>query len=102
MRTSPEEGLEDGGDVQLLEDWKEVTMSLPLEDNQKRRQTKIQEWTGKRARVEEEIPEDETIPEVRKIGKVIPKPTKRKRLTGKLTKKEQKRMKQAMEILVCC
>ena len=93
--------MEDGGDVQL-EDWKEVTMSLPLEDNQKRRQTSIQEWIGKKARMEEEIPEDENIPEVRKIGKVIPKPTKRKRLTGKLTKKEQKRMKQAMEILVCC
>ena len=39
--TSPEEGLKDGRDVQLLEDWKEVTM--PLEDNQRKRQTSIQE-----------------------------------------------------------
>ena len=89
---SQEEGLKDGGDVQLLEDWKEVTM--PMEDNQRKGQTSIQECTGKRARVEESIQEDDNIPEVRKIGNIIPKPTKSRRQTGKLNKKEQKRMKQ--------
>ena len=42
--------------------------------------------------MEENIQEDDNIPEVRKTGNIIPKQTKRK--TGKLTKKEQKKMKQ--------
>ena len=42
--------------------------------------------------MEEETTEDDNIPEVRKVVKIIPKAT-RKRQTDKLTKKEQKRMK---------
>jgi hypothetical protein len=75
-----------------LEDWKEIKMSQPREEIQKRKQTSIEDWTGKRARIEEDITEDDNIPEVRKVVNVIPKAT-RKRQTGKLTKKEQKRMK---------
>ena len=64
-------------------------MSLPLEEIQKRRTPSIQDWTGKRARIEEEIIEGDSTPEVKKTVIVIPK-AKRKRQTGKLTKKEQK------------
>jgi hypothetical protein len=85
--TTPVEELEDGGDGHL-EDWKESTMYLPLEEIQKRRQTSIQDWTGKRARIEDDNTEDDNIREERKVVKVIQK-TKKKRQTGKLTKKSE-------------
>ena len=92
--TSPEEEVKDGRDLQLerIDDWKEVTMTL--EDKQRKRQTSIQEWTGERAIVEEIDPEIEIVPEGRKIENVTSKPSQRKRIRGKLRKKEQKRMKQ--------
>ena len=79
--TSPEEGVRDGRDDQLVvkDDWKEVTM--PLEDMQRKRQTSIQEWTGKRARVDESVQEVENVPEGRKIVTITSKATQRKRTT---------------------
>ena len=62
-------------------------MPLPLEDIQKRKQTSIQDWTGKKARIEEESTEKDDIPEVKKTAVVVPI-AKKKRQTGKLTKKE--------------
>ena len=50
--TTQVEELEDGGDSHL-EDWKEITISLPWEKILKRKQTSIQDWTGKKARIEE-------------------------------------------------
>ena len=51
----------------LKEDWKVVTM--PLVDTQMmKKQTSIQDWTMKRARVDESIQEVENIPEGRKYG----------------------------------
>jgi hypothetical protein len=85
--TSQVEGVENDGDVQL-KDWKEATMSLPLEATQKRRQTSIQDWTRKRARIDD----NEIVPEVRKVASILPK-TSRKVKTGKLSKKEQRNMK---------
>ena len=52
LGTSPEEGVKEGEQDQLVVkvDWKVVTMSL--EDVQMKKQTSIQEWTMKRARVD--------------------------------------------------
>ena len=66
----------------------------PLEDIQRKRQTSIQKWKRKRARVDESVQEVENISEGRKMEAVTSKPSQRKRTRGKLTKKEQKRMKQ--------
>ena len=51
--TSTKEGVKEGKHDQLVvnEDWKGVTM--PLEDIQMKKQTSIQDWTRKRARVDE-------------------------------------------------
>ena len=88
--------MEEGEHDRLVvnKDWKGVTM--PLEDIQMKRQTSIQDLTRKRARVDESVQGVENIPEVRKILTINPKSTKRKRTTGKLTKKEQKGMKETL------
>ena len=39
---------------------------MPLEDMQRNRQTSIQEWKGKRDRVDESVQEVENVPEERK------------------------------------
>ena len=79
-----EDEVDDGETVQLT-DWKVTTMSQPVEATKRKTQTSIQDWTGKRVRLETA----ETVPDVKKPVKTIPK----KRQTGKLTKKEQRNMK---------
>ena len=71
--TNAGEFLEDC-DGSHLEDWRETVMPLPVEENliQKRKQTCIQDWTGKRARVEVEVVKKDDAPEVRKTAAAAP------------------------------
>ena len=56
-------------------------VTLPLEDIQMKKQTSIQDWTMKRAKVDESMQEVENISEGRKIWNATLQITKRKRTT---------------------
>ena len=66
-------------------DWESVTLALV--DTQMSRQTSIQESTEKKEKL------TNIIPEGRKDVKPAPKTSQRRRMKGKLTKKEQRVMK---------